>query len=144
MSRPWSQRQLKDPRPFAVAPLARALGIRPEHTAALVLRLSIGRRWVRRYRDIGLTIRQADQWAARAGLHPAEVWPIWEDLDRLRGVALRNAARETCPAQHPYDGVDSRGYRTCSRCKRDGVRQLRAKKSANTQVTTLATDQEAS
>jgi hypothetical protein len=143
----WRRRATEHIRPFAVAPLARRLGIDPTARSAareLALRLGIDRRWIYRYRDWGLTLRQADQWAARAGVHPAEVWPIWDDLDRLRGAALRNAASEQCPAAHPYDGVDSRGYRTCSTCKRDGVRQIRAKKSAEPQVTALATDQEAS
>lgn len=73
------------PRPYDVATLARALGLDPADTAGIARRVGVGRRWVRRYRRVGLTARQADQWATRAGLWPEHVWPHWEppepDLD---------------------------------------------------------------
>lgn len=69
-------------RPYDVAALARVLGINPADTHALATRLGIGRRWVRRYRAAGLTERQADTWATRAGLHALDVWPTWgHDLE---------------------------------------------------------------
>jgi hypothetical protein len=65
------------PRPFDVEALARALGILPADTAALSAALGIGRRWIRRYRLVGLSEMQADRWATAAGLHPGDVWPTW-------------------------------------------------------------------
>lgn len=73
------------PRPHSVAALAHELGIDPADTARLARALGIGRRWIRRYRAVGLTDRQAEAWATRVGLHPLEVWPDWGDteLDEL-------------------------------------------------------------
>jgi hypothetical protein len=65
------------PRPFDVESLARALGLLPTDTAGMSLALGIGRRWVRRYRLVGLSERQADRWATAGGLHPGDVWPSW-------------------------------------------------------------------
>lgn len=120
-------------RPYPVADLARAIGLNPTDTQALSLALGVGRRWIRRYRDAGLTERQADDWACRAGIHPCDVWPRWYDL-HLHGRALINANRSTCPAHHPYDRTDTRGYRICTTCRTVARQRLRA----NTQVTALA------
>lgn len=144
MSRPWAERIPKDPRPFPLAPLARRLGLEPIATSALSLRLGIDRRWIKRYRILGLTLRQADEWCRRVDVHPAEVWPTYHDLDRLRGVALLNAAKETCAAGHPLDRTDSAGRRRCAPCPAQAARRYRAKKSANTQLTAVMTLQEAS
>lgn len=68
-------------RPYPVEALAPALGIpaRTERlTSAIARALNFNRTTVRRYRRIGLTPAQAEAWAARAELHPAEVWPRWE------------------------------------------------------------------
>jgi hypothetical protein len=77
------------PRPFAVADLARRLGINPADTKSLHLAVGITRRWIRRYRTCGLTARQADIWACRVGLHPLDIWPHWADLDPdIDGITL--------------------------------------------------------
>jgi len=68
------------PRPFAVADLAKVIGVAVTDTRGLTQALGgIDRRWVRRCRDSGLTERGADAWATRCGLHPLEVWPSWPD-----------------------------------------------------------------
>lgn len=138
---------MRKPRPWPLAPLARRLGI-PEgsktETSQLVLRLGIDRRNIKRYRRWGLTTDQADTWARRADLHPAEVWPLWRDLDRLLAApprALLNAARDNCSKGHPFDGVNARGERTCSLCLADAVRRYRAKKNGNTLVTQHITEE---
>lgn len=66
------------PRPYPVAALARALGLDATDTAGIALQVGIGRRWVRRYRLVGLTARQADTWATRAGHHVLDVWLTWD------------------------------------------------------------------
>lgn len=125
------------PRPYDVADLAHALGLDPADTHALATTIGIGRRWIRRYRDAGLTERQAETWALAAGLHPEEVWPRWAPL-HVAGVAATNYARTRCPAGHRYDGTDSRGFRTCSTCHADAVRRHRAKTHVRTLVTGAA------
>lgn len=122
----------RTPRPYPVAALARAIGLDPADTHGLTLALGIDRSWVKRYRHHGLTDAQADTWACRAGLHPADVWPRWGD--ELHGVALLNANRATCPAGHPYDTIDARGWRACTTCRAN-----RRRNHVNTQATTLAT-----
>ncbi len=104
-------------RPFPVGPLAGRLGIRaddPELVARLAVRLDLNAGWVRRCRALGLTLAQADEWATRAGLHPAEVWASW--MSDLRGIALVNANRTHCLCGRRYDRVDSLGRRRCSLC----------------------------
>lgn len=64
----WRKRAHEIIRPFPVAPLARRLGLDPGDTTALSVRLGIHRRWIRRYRAWGLTLRQADEWCARPGV----------------------------------------------------------------------------
>lgn len=136
LERGWAKRTVDYERPFPVAPLARRLGISvggPRWAAQLSDAVGVDRRWIYRYREWGLTRRQADEWATRAGVHPAEVWATWDDLDRLRGAALRNASKETCGHGHPLDAVDSRGFRFCTVCRRAqnrmNVRNLRIRRS---------------
>lgn len=123
----------REARPWPLAPLARRLGIPVGSTAVLAVRLGRDRRTIMRYRAWGLTTRQADEWCTAVDVNPAEVWPAWTD-PTLRGVALVNAARETCRRGHPLDGVNARGERTCSTCLVDAVRRYRAKKSAKAQL----------
>lgn len=79
----WTQRRehLGD-RPYPVYALVIAMGLDPNDpqlTSRLVLALGIDRSWVRRCRQVGLSCRTADHWAARAGLHADIVWPGWWD-----------------------------------------------------------------
>lgn len=66
----------------------------PAGLAALAHRLGIGHRWARRLLANGLTDRQADHLAHRAGLHPANVWPTWFD------GATDPTGPCTCPPRH--------------------------------------------
>lgn len=43
----------------------------------LAFRLGVTRRTIQRLANTGLTDRQADHYAIRAGLHPAWIWPEW-------------------------------------------------------------------
>lgn len=122
-------------RPFPVAALARALGLDPADTGRLALRLGMNRRTVARARPVGLTVVQADEWALRAGLLPGEVWPAWNRVE-LRGVALVNAAKETCGSGHPLDRVDAAGARRCTPCPRAAVARYRQRKMLVVRVMT--------
>jgi hypothetical protein len=90
------------PRPLGVDALARALGLSPADprlSSKLARRLDLDRGWVLRCRRFGLTSRQADRWAIRAGLHPDDVWPDWweigpEDFDGPDPSALDDASGE--------------------------------------------------
>lgn len=126
------------PRPYDVADLARALGLDPADTHALALAVGVGRRWVRRYRTVGLTEAQADRWATRAGLHALDVWPRWSP-GHCHGAARANAARTRCPQGHPYDAHDNRGRRVCRPCIAERVRRHRARR-AKTQARTVVTE----
>jgi hypothetical protein len=59
-----------------------------------------------------------------------EVLTHKENLMRGGGVGAVNAAKECCPADHPYDEantyIDKRGCRICRACRRDRQRQWRA------------------
>jgi hypothetical protein len=114
-------------RPFPVAALARALNLAPTDTDAIAAQLHLNRRTINRYRTLGLTLTQADEWSRRAGLWPGSVWPTYERLE-LRGVALVNAGKETCGAGHPLDRVDAAGRRRCTPCPRAAVYRYRARK----------------
>lgn len=114
-------------RPFAVAPLARRLGLEAADTAALALRLGLNRGTVKRYRALGLTLGQADEWAYRVDLHPGSVWVHWGRVD-LRGVSLVAAGRESCPAGHALVRVDSEGARRCEPCPRAAAKRYRERK----------------
>lgn len=116
-------------RPYPLAPLAAALQLPLEDTAGLAAAVRVDRRWVKRARHTGLTERQADMWATRAGLHPRNVWPLWGEL---YGAAAVNAHKTVCPQGHPYDALDSRGWRRCKACRR------RSSNRATTQVADLA------
>ena len=134
---------MKQPRPYPIEPLAHELGIDPANTTQLARRLGIARRWVSHYRTLGLTEHQADLWACRAGLVPQLVWDNWENptddlLEGLYGAALDNALKTSCPRGHPYDTLDSLGFRRCRRCWYAAI--YRHKKS---QVKTLLTEEAA-
>ena len=80
----WTQRRSHlGERPYPVDDLVAAMGLDPTDphlTSRLVLALGMDRSWVRRcLRQVGLSCRTADHWAARAGLHPDIVWPGWWD-----------------------------------------------------------------
>lgn len=117
-------------RPYPVSALARAVGldpVDPELTGRLALRLSLNRRSVARYRALGLTADQADEWAVRAGFNPGEVWDHW--WTNLRGMALVNAGKEMCRDGHPLDRLDAAGFRRCGPCPRAAVKRYRERKS---------------
>lgn len=114
-------------RPYPVSALARVLGLDPEDTGNLSLQLRLNRRTVNRYRALGLTGDQADEWACRAGLNPGEVWDHW--WANLRGMALVNAGKETCREGHPLDRLDAAGRRRCTPCPRAAARRYRERKS---------------
>lgn len=42
-----------------------------------------------------------------------------ENLLRGRTFQAANAAKDACPKGHPYDGVNSKGSRTCRTCDRE-------------------------
>lgn len=129
----WLERQrARGPRPFPVAPLARLMGLDPDDTGTLARQLHLHRATVARYRALGLTDTQADEWATRAGLWPGEVWPWWERA--LRGVALVNAGKETCRLGHPLNRVDSAGRRRCEPCPLAAFKRYRKRKSLATTV----------
>lgn len=116
-------------RPYPVATLARKMGLDPanrELTGQLSLRLNLSRQSVGRYRELGLTDGQADEWAVRAGLNPGEVWDHW--WANLRGMALVNAGKETCREGHPLDRVDAAGFRRCGPCPLAAVKRCRERK----------------
>jgi hypothetical protein len=72
------------PRPYPIEPLAQAIGIHPNTphlTATLANTLGLNPRSIYDGRTRGLTTRQADRWAALAGLHPGIIWPHWWDDD---------------------------------------------------------------
>src|SRR5436190_2026034 len=85
MTKTWTERRARrGPRPYAVADLARAMGLDPTAwnlKSRLATALSLDPSWVRRCMQDGggLTARTADHWAARAGLHADIVWPGWWD-----------------------------------------------------------------
>lgn len=131
----WLARQLERPRPYPVDRLAVAVGLHlsdPHLTSKLAITLGMNRGWVRRCRTLGLDEEQADRWACRAGIHPADVWPRFGEL---RGMAAVNAHKARCPKGHRYDAVDAHGRRRCSACRLVTLRRYRAKKLGKTQVT---------
>ncbi len=61
-------------RPYAFADLQASAGYRLEFLADH-LRISWAR--IDEYRRAGLTADEADQFAGRVGMHPAEIWTHW-------------------------------------------------------------------
>jgi hypothetical protein len=51
----------------------------PAGLAALAEIMGINHRNTRRLQTLGLTERQADHYAVRAGFHPSDIWPSWFD-----------------------------------------------------------------
>lgn len=103
--------------------------------AELEVLLGASRTTLRRWRQRGLTVDQADDLAGKLGLLPHEVWPDWYRIIALPPAGAVNAVKTHCPQGHPYSGLDSRGYRICTPCKVAKVYEIRA----NTQPTQLAT-----
>lgn len=77
------------PRPFALEPLALAAGVAlgvaccpDDHdtlTGDLAERLGVGARHVKRLRQQGMSLAQADTFAIRLNCHPAGLWPdVWD------------------------------------------------------------------
>lgn len=60
---------------FPLEPLEAVLG-RPT-ARQLAERVGVVPCVVQAARRRGLSVRHADEWAIRAGLHPAIVWPAW-------------------------------------------------------------------
>lgn len=68
----------------------------------------------------------------RPCVNPRHLAPVPRNAE-VRGIAARHAARTTCPEGHPYDRVDGRGRRRCSRCVRaQAVARYRAARSLPT------------
>lgn len=63
-------------RPYPLEALAGRLGAAGGPTA-LASQLDVSVRNIYRWRRIGLTEAQADEFAVRCGLHPCEVWDWW-------------------------------------------------------------------
>jgi hypothetical protein len=111
----------------------------PEGLADIADRLGVSHRTARRWHQHGLSETLADRHAVAASHLPRDIWPDWDDPvppEDLAGTAAANWAKTTCPAGHAYDGVDGRGWRTCTPCIAERVRRHRAK----TQVATLVTE----
>lgn len=80
------------PKPFPFEPLAAKVGIvlgqighadeSPNLTGDLAEALGVGGRHVKRMRQHGLSVTQADQFAIRLRLHPATIWPDVYDVGR--------------------------------------------------------------
>jgi len=63
------------PRPWPMGPLLEAA--KCPNPTALGRKVSGSGSAVRIAAQLGLTDQEADRWAIRCGLHPAEVWPDW-------------------------------------------------------------------
>ena len=115
--RPGGQIQ---PRPYPLEPLVKLIG--PNARAVLRTDLRDWRRWTAE----GLTERQADRLAVRAGFVPHEVWP--ELGDRLVDAALVDCASSSCSVRFLPNERAGRGHRFCSsRCyQREWARSKRA------------------
>lgn len=139
------QAQLRHRPRWPLAPLMRAAGLAPDAVSDLAVRLDVDRGWLQRLKHLGLSDEQADQWATRLGLHPTLIWPEWDaGLTGAALAAVLNAtARTTCPHGHPYDGIDSRGWRICRTCRRQQTRQAMKKHRNPSTPHTLTSHQEA-
>jgi hypothetical protein len=127
---------------FPLEPLAHAAGVTlgqigahipgepPSGLTALADRLDTSISTLKRARTNGLTVDQADRWACRLAMNPAEVWGrAWLDSAPdviLAGAAARNAAKDRCPLGHDYDRIDAHGARRCSTCQARANRKARA------------------
>lgn len=67
-------------RPFPIEPLIDAERLSTKAFAEL---LGIRRRQLCRWKNVGLTVRQADELAMRLGYHPAEIWAAWTQVDAV-------------------------------------------------------------
>jgi hypothetical protein len=67
----------------------------------------------------------------RACVNPAHLEPVTHRVNTLRGEGptARHARKTHCPAGHTYDS-ESRGRRVCLTCKREKMREYRARKAA--------------
>jgi hypothetical protein len=82
---PYAERRARmRPRPFALEPLAEALGVHLRQvsgadgdnlTGTLAGLLGVGERTVKRMRQQGLSLRTADRYATRFRIHPVQLWP---------------------------------------------------------------------
>ena len=131
---------------FAFEPLAAAAGVTlgqiggqtrtGDHDprngyAELEVLLGASRTTLRRWRQRGLTVDQADDLAGKLGLLPHEVWPRWYSVIAVQGAAAANAGKTHCPQGHPYSGLDARGYRICQPCRTATVHEIRGKTQAS-------------
>lgn len=103
--------------------------------AGLEVLLGASRTTLRRWRQRGLTVDQADDLAGKLGLLPHEVWPDWYRIIALPPAGAANAVKTHCPQGHPYTHVDGRGQRVCRHCNTTSVRQIRANRQVAQHVT---------
>jgi hypothetical protein len=92
---PYAERRARmRPKPFPFEPLGAAIGAQlhvREHNGTggplhglkglVASALGVDFRHLKRAQNDGLSVLQADRYACRVNLHPAEVWPEW-DLSR--------------------------------------------------------------
>jgi hypothetical protein len=67
------------PRPFPLAPLLEASGLRVG--GALARRVHRSGHDIRFAAAHGLSWQMADAWRVRLGFHPGQVWPEWTQLE---------------------------------------------------------------
>lgn len=116
-------------------------GQHPTGITAIAQALNVTPRYLQHARRQGLTPWQADRYACRLGVHPSTIWPTWfqDTPDNIHGTAANNTTKTHCPNGHPYDHIDTRGYRTCRQCTAQRVkkcRQNRKHPAQNTRYTT--------
>lgn len=65
-------------------------------------------------------------------INPAHLEPVTHRENTLRGntITAREAASTTCPQGHPYDRVDTKGFRKCRRCIAEQERRRRERRRA--------------
>lgn len=103
--------------------------------AGLEVLLGASRTTLRRWRQRGLTVDQADDLAGKLGLLPHEVWPDWYRIIALPPAGAVNAVKTHCPQGHPYTHTDAAGDRRCRWCCTEKVRRFRAKAQVSQPVT---------
>lgn len=75
---------MRGPR-LPLGPLRKASGAR--EVTELARMLGVDRATLHRAARPGLTVRRADMWACRLGVHPACVWPDWWHITGVEALA---------------------------------------------------------